>query len=386
MSTVNSTPKMATKNPDILIIGGGVIGLTIAERLAGQHLAVTLIDKGPIGAEASWASAGIIAPPNIHRSDPMAGAQLESTRFYPEFIADLHDRTGIDPQYIRSGALALLYEDQPYRMALSDVRATEGQNTPEGQPVIEILDPADARKLEPAIAEPPRGARLCRRTAQVRCPRLLQALQKTCTDRNVQIREHCSATALIIEGNRVLGVETHQGPIHAGKTVLCAGAWSSLIPGLPEGSAPTKPLKGQILQLRTPTPLITRIVERGKKYIVPRKDNVIIIGSTEEPEAEFDKRNTPAGIHQLAEAAIELVPALADAAIESTWSGLRPASPDHLPHIGPIPGLENLIISTAHERAGVTFAPINARITTDLILKNETTTNLTQCNPLRFTK
>lgn len=365
------------------MVGGGVVGLTIAHRLARDGLSVALFERTLCGREASWAGAGIITPCNPHRDDPLFQLQERSIDLFPELCASIQSETGIDPQYRRCGELQLLLTDNAVSIARSDERAAKNRTTSDGQPLYEWLSTDETRRLEPALSNDVLGSLLCRQTAQVRNSRLLRALHEACIAGGVEIRENTPVDALLVEGSRVTGVRAGDATAVSDQTVICAGAWSSQIGSRLHTLMPVHPVRGQIVLMKLDTPPFDHIVTCGKHYLVPRRDGHVLLGSTEEPEAGFQKRNTAKGIAALIEAALRMVPVLADAPIQATWSGLRPGTPDNRPYIGAVPGLGGLIAATGHFRAGLTLAPATAEAIAATVQHRTYDIDLTCCRPGR---
>jgi glycine oxidase len=355
------------EHPDVLIIGGGVIGLTAAYFLAREQVSVEIVDQGDFGKEASWAGAGIIPPGDpSHARDPFDQLRAHSSMLFPRLSAELREQTGIDNGYRRSGGLVFhddprsgsqtpVWEQDPHREWRSEgVRSEEVQG-------------AAMRRLEPALGPDLAAAYFLPELAQVRNPRHLQALLSYCQTRGVRFRPGCPVLGFERQENRITAVRTSAGSLRADRYLLTAGAWTS---GLlePLGWRPgIRPVRGQIALLQTGTPLFHRILLRGKRYLVPRPDGRILVGSTEE-DAGFDKRTTAEAIQGLLTFAISMVPDLASAHPERSWAGLRPGSPDGLPYIGPVPGIDNLFIAAGHFRAGIQLSPATGLVLKELFL------------------
>ncbi|MEE9295062.1 MAG: glycine oxidase ThiO [Phycisphaerae bacterium] len=401
-----------TERSDALIIGGGIIGLSVAFRLCQADLSVTILERGGCGCAASWAAAGIIAPGNPHRSDHLYAIHCESIDRYPSFCGELQDISGIDPQYTRCGALRFLTTEQFVQMGESDIRVTAERTTDDGLPVLELLTTDQCRKLEPSVTGEALAIMQCRTTAQVRNPRLLRALRTACTKLGVTIRENTPVASLTVEKRRVTGARTHSEYFTADRTVLCAGAWSSqfVAPDLAD-LIPVHPVKGQIILLDTVAnlpeprdssrappevpsddvnthvpakgPPFSRVIHKRHTYLVPRNDGKVLLGATIEPDAGFDKRNTAQAVNSLMTDAIIMVPCIAQASVAAMWSGFRPGTPDGRPHIGPVPGHQGLIAATGHYRSGLALAPITADIVRDLIVHGKTSFELDRCAPGR---
>jgi glycine oxidase len=211
--------------------------------------------------------------------------------------------------------------------------------------------------------------------AQVRNPRHLRALQAACQQMGVQLKPQCSVHELLREKNRIAALETADGKMRAEKYLISAGAWSEgLLKGL--GWRPgIRPIRGQMVLLKTMSPPIQRILLAGARYVVPRDDGRTLIGSTEE-DVGFEKCNTATAVEELLDLACRLVPALREATLERCWSGLRPGSPDGLPFLGLVPGCKNLFVAAGHFRAGVLLSPGTGLVMKDLLLNQPTTINV----------
>jgi glycine oxidase len=371
------------KHSDVIVVGGGIIGLSAADALAREGASVTVVERGQCGREASWAGAGIIQSGSWHRRDALVRMQRDSVRMYGAFAEDLRERTGTDPEYFCCGSLELLLEDQQFRMAKSEFKAAAAFEAEYGRPVIDLLTPEQARALEPAITNNLLGAKYGSTAGQVRSPRLLQALRQACVQGNVEILEECEAKGLVTQNGRATGVRTVRGVRGAGHIVLAAGAWSSRMDDYLASIMPTVPVRGQMVLLNAAAPPFSHVIERGRSYLVPRRDGYIILGATQEADAGFDKTMTAGGIGSLFTIGLRLVPSLAEAAVVSMWAGLRPGTPDGRPYIGPVPGMSGLIAATGHFRCGLTLAPVTARIVADLIIRGETAYDLSRCIPGR---
>ncbi|MFQ5491851.1 MAG: glycine oxidase ThiO [Phycisphaerae bacterium] len=377
-------------NCDVIIIGGGIIGLSIADRLARDGVKVTLLEKGLCGRESSWAAPGVLQPHNPNRHGPMQDMLRASLGLYANYCAQLQSRTGIDPQYRPCDMLELLVDDQRYRMALSEQRASQKRQffDPHGQLEWEVVTPEAGGELESAIRAECLGVLVGRNCAQVRPPRLLQALAASARQSGVEIQENTAVEGLVIDGARVRGVRTQSGAVSADTVVVAAGAWSSGIDPQIENAIPTYPARGQIVLLDASNPAsgrLARMVERKGCYLVPRPEGLVLVGSTVEHESGFDRRTTPTGINRLLADAVRIIPGLAEAGVVALWSGLRPATPDRRPYLGPVPELEGLIAATGHFRSGIVLAPVTARIVADLIVHGRTDHDLSACRPGRST-
>jgi glycine oxidase len=348
---------------DVVIIGGGVIGLSIAYALAREGVRAMVLDRRELGREASWAGAGMI-PANTERLAIHPSVELRSWSavLYPEWSAALKEETGLDNGYRRTGGVDVAFTAEEE----CDLLSAAGRWRIEGI-VSERLDPGDFDRVEPALSRDLRVAYFLPDRAQIRNPRHLQALITAVAQRGGSLQPNQAVRGFETDAGRVTAVLTKSGHWPCGCAVVAAGAWTG---GLLESlrvHAPTPPLKGQIVLLRSDRPLLRRIVEHGKNYLVPRDDGRILVGATEE-DAGFDTRTTPVGVRDLLDEALRLCPVLAGAEVERAWAGLRPGSFDTKPYLGLVPGYQNLILATGHKRAGLQLAPATAEVIADLVL------------------
>ena len=343
---------------DVLIIGGGVIGLTTAYFLAGEGVRVTVVDKGDFGQEASWAGAGIL-PSAIfrHARTPIEQLLGLSAERFPALSAELREQTGIDNGYLRSGGLEVM--EQASAMLATEWRS-EGID-------FALLHEQELHRLEPALAPTVRLAYHLPEMAQLRNPRHLKALLAGCARRGVHLRPGCPVHAFERQGNRITAVRTGLGGRSAERFLLAAGAWSDALLEQVGWRPGVQPVRGQIALLNAGRPLFRHILLDGARYLVPRPDGRVLVGSTEE-DVGFDKRTTAGAIAELLALAGSLVPALADVHLERCWAGLRPGSPDGLPFLGPVPGSDNLFVAAGHFRSGIQLSPGTGLVMTDLLL------------------
>ncbi len=350
-------------HPDVVIVGGGVIGLSIAYALARQGVLATVLDRAEPGREASWAGAGMI-PPHTERlkTNPTVELRSWSAVLYPEWSRALLEETGIDNGYRRTGGV-----DVAASPAEDDELKTSAGRWRSERIVYERLTPGDFGRVEPALNPDLLVAYYLPDRAQIRNPRHLKALVAALKVRGVSIRPGRAALGFESAGGRVSAVRTEEGPLACGSVVVAAGAWSGgLMAGLGVQAA-TPPLKGQIVLLREGRPRIRRIVEHGKNYLVPRDDGRILVGATEE-DVGFDTRTTDEALRGLLAEARRICPGLADAEVERSWAGLRPGSIDSKPYLGNVPGYVNVMMAAGHKRAGLQLAPASAEMMADLVL------------------
>jgi glycine oxidase len=343
---------------DVLILGGGVIGLTTALFLAREGVHVALIDKGDFGREASWAGAGIIPPAGERPAQtPIDRLRALSSLMYPDLSRGLWEKTGIDNGYTVCGGLELA---APNHALPVEVWRAEGIAFRE-------VEAEALRAVEPTLSPAlPRGFHLPG-MAQVRNPRHLKALVAACQALGARLHAGCAATGWVRSGLRIDGVRTHHGAMSAGQYLVAAGAWTDGLLEKVGWRLGVRPVRGQIALLQTDEPRPRPVLLQGKRYVVARADGRVLVGSTEE-EAGFDARPTAAEIAGLLAFAKEIVPSLAGAAVERCWAGLRPGSPDGLPFLGPVPDISNLYVAAGHYRSGIQLSPATGRAMTDLLL------------------
>ncbi len=344
--------------PDVLILGGGVIGLTTAYYLARCGAQVMVIDRGDLGRQASWAGAGIVPPGNPARATtPYDQLRAHSSSLYPKLSRDLHERTGIDNGYAVCGGVVI---------QTSTDELPEREWAAEGI-VCQAVDGTRVQELEPDLRPLDHQAYYLPEMAQVRNPRHLRALEAACTSLGVQLRPHCTARALLHQAGRVHAIQTEAGPQAAASFLISAGAWTDELLA-PLGWRPgIHPVRGQIALLNTSRPGVRPILLVGARYMVPRGDGHLLIGSTEE-DAGFDARPTARGIAGLLTFAAEFLPPLAEAPLERCWAGLRPGSPDGMPFLGAVPGWDNVFVAAGHFRAGIQLSPATGLLMSQLLL------------------
>jgi glycine oxidase len=349
---------------DCLIVGGGVIGLSLAYELAGRAVRVRLIDAGQPGREASWAGAGILPPAGA--SNPTSISQLTalSNRLHAAWHELLLADTGIDNGYRRSGGIYLA-RDPAGALALCSAAAEWRRDAIEAE---ELNSLAALTAVEPGLS--PSGS-LCAAyfvpgECQIRNPRHVKALVAACLARGVEISSDLAAEDFVISGQRVDGVRTRDGLITADRFCITSGAWTSALVGRIATPPPIRPVRGQIALVALPSPPLTRVVNEGLRYLVPRDDGRVLVGSTEE-DAGFDRHNTPEAIAELERFGGSLCPALAQGKLERSWAGLRPASADGLPYLGRIAEFENVFLAAGHFRSGLQLSAGTAVVMADLI-------------------
>ena len=365
------------KNPDVAIVGGGVVGTAIAWRLAQEGRSVVVLERGEVGREASWAAGGILTP--VHLADypaPLAALCDASAKLYPDLVRELRDFSTSDVEYRVSGFLILERNDDEARHT-ADLEAFKKKN---GLPA-ERLTLDALRQLQPGLSNEVRGGLLLPDIAQVRNPRVAVALAEAAQKKGVEIRRNSPVTGFLRVPGRVNGVRTAQGDVYAGTTIIAAGSWSSDVLQPLGLTLAVKPIKGQILLTQAAPGLLGPVIEAADTYLIPRADGKILIGSTLE-DVGFDKTVTLDALGSLASRAAAILPALAKLPLLTSWAGLRPSTPDRLPYIGKT-SMEGLLVATGHFRNGILLAPITARLVADLLAGRTPSIDLASFDPLR---
>jgi thiazole synthase len=354
---------------DILVIGGGVIGLAIAVELRRQGAKVTVVSKD-FAQAASHTAAGMLAPlAEKLTSTPLLDLCLRSRWLYPEWTQKLEELTGVETGYLPCGILAPVYKQSEF--ATKDDRSV-------------WLDRETVRLYQSGLGDRVVGAWWYPEDGQVDNRCLMRSLLQAAQTLGIEIKEGVSVNAIQQKQGRVNAVLTNVGQLEAEQYVLAAGSWSNQIFPLP-----VRPVKGQMLSLRMPQKLhqpypLQRILYGDGVYLVPRQDGRLIVGATVE-ESEWTPFNTPKGIQSLLEKTTELYPAAADWQIEELWWGFRPGTPDQLPILGRS-ACDNLFLATGHYRNGILLAPITAALIADLILHQKPDPLLAEFSYQRFEK
>ncbi len=349
------------RNPDVIVVGGGIVGCAIAHRLAREGLAVTVLERGALGREASWAAGGILTP--VHLAEypgPLAELCAASVRLYPGLIQELRTASSVDPEYRVTGFLIVERDGAEEESN----RTLEEWKRKNGQPV-ERLSREETHARQEGLAPSVRGALLLPDIAQVRNNRMAPALAEAARKRGVEFRTETPVTGFLRVPGRVNGVKTARGDLFAGTTVLAAGSWSGELLR-PLGLAlEVKPVKGQMLLTEAAPDLLRHTIQGGDAYLIPRADGKILIGSTLE-DAGFDKRVTLDAVGELSRKAEGILPGIGRLPLVTSWAGLRPSTPDRLPYIGRAP-MEGLIAATGHFRNGILLAPVTAELVAEIL-------------------
>ncbi len=346
-------------NPDVVIIGGGVMGMMTARELSRGGARVRLLEKAQPAAEASWAGGGIVSPLYPWRySDAITALASWSQHSYVALSAALREETGIDPELRQKGLLMLAVEDEAEALAWA-ARCQRPVQQVDAE-VIYRLESRLPAGLEQALWMP--------EVSSIRNPRLGQSLRRSLElDANVELTPDCPVTGVRLEAGRVSALRTPAGDMAAGQYLLCAGAWSGELARHFDQRLRIEPVKGQMLLFKAEPGLLERVVLVRGRYLIPRSDGRILVGSTLEFEG-FNKQATEKAYRSLYQSAVDIMPALANYPVEAQWAGLRPGAPSGIPYIGALPGLDNCYTNAGHFRNGLVLAPASCRLAADLLL------------------
>lgn len=344
---------------DVIIVGGGIIGLLSARELLAAGCSVRLIDKQAPGKEASWAGGGIVSPLYPwNYADAITDLVRWAQAYYPRLSEDLRVETGIDPQFSPCGLYML---DSPDHDRALDWAARVSAAL-EDRDVGDIYGaiPALSRDFQRALAMPSVG--------NVRNPRLLQALiASLLRSPRFELLADEPVTDLLTAGGKVQGVKTEAGWHQADQVLVAAGAWSPLLASTQGLPLTIEPVRGEMLVFEPAPGLLPSIVLYDGKYLIPRRDGRIVVGSTTE-RVGYNKQTTISGKATLLDAAFTILPALRTLSVEKHWAGLRPGAPAGLPYMGESPDVSGLFVCAGHYRNGLVTAPASARLMADMLL------------------
>ncbi len=371
---------------DVAIVGGGIIGTSIAFELASAALRVVVLDRQQPGLESSWAAAGMLSPgPDAPSAVPLVPFAKDSFRRYPDFVAAIENASRKSVNFARPATIEAFTgpgaeQNRDAMLAQYDSLDLE----------IEPLSLDAAKKLEPSFGPAVRAAALLAAEATIEPRALMAAAIEACKSSGVAFRTGLAVTSFLRDGNRCTGVLAGAEKISAKFVVLAAGSFCATLAENQAGPelnsfarfAPTRPVRGQMLALRAPNLKLARVLRSEHAYVVPRADGSLIAGSTLE-NVGFQKEVTAEGKQKILHGISEMIPALASAEIIDSWSGLRPGTPDNLPIIG-LTDTDGLLVATGHYRNGILLAPATARVMRDLIVSGNSSFDIAPFSPLRF--
>jgi glycine oxidase len=351
------------KTWDVIIVGGGIIGLSLSIALRKRGATVLVVERGEPGREASHAAGGMLVDCPLETPNVLQPLASASARMYPEFVHELKLESGMKVDLRDYGTIWFPSSEHSRHPQVADAS----------------LRPSAVAELEPVLANNQHPAfYLKERSVDPRA--LSSAAWKTAKSRGVDFSSGDPVTAVNISDGQITGVTTAKTSFLAPKVVNCAGAWSGQIG---PHKFPTRPVKGQMLCLVMPSrDLLKHVIRASKVYLIPRSDGRLLVGATVE-EAGFDKRTDPDTIQGLHHAALEMVPKLADARFLDNWAGLRPGTPDALPILGAT-ATPGYYVATGHFRDGILLAPITAEVMAAVIEGRTAEYDLTPFLPARF--
>jgi glycine oxidase len=357
---------------DVAIIGGGVIGCSIAYQLRKAGVDVLVIERQEVAAEASSAAAGLLAPfGSLTEPGPFSDLVLASWSLAPTLLPQIEQESGVQVEYRRVGALHIAANDREVEALRQQMQGWEALGAK-----MTWLTEDETREREPLLGgqtnAPVQAAILIEGEGSIKAPAVARAYAEAARHAGTRFALATEVMGIIQSGSRVVGVRTAQGEtISCQRLVIAGGAWSASCGEWLDLTIPVVPMKGQILSLAQPEPALQHIIFSEDVYFVPKLDGTIFIGATVE-QAGFDKRLTASGIAWLLNSAIRLIPALEQATIVQMWSGLRPWSRDSQPVLGPAPGWENVILATGHSAMGFELSAITGKMIAELITSGQT--------------
>ncbi len=349
---------------DVAIIGGGVIGCSVAYQLARRGLQVAVLESGTLGAQASCAATGLLAPFKLlaKRDDTYLALQRASLALFPALVEELEAATGMTVEYQETGTLRLAREKQIAALS-SWVSLWNSAGV-----CMEVVQGERLSELEPSLAPSYAVAVSIPGEPQVRASAFTAAVAQAARLRGVSLLEGCRASGVEKDASRVVAVQTARGDVvGCSHVVIAAGAWSAEIGGWLGLELPISPLQGQSLLLSQPGTPLRHILFGGGVYLAPKADHTLMVGSTHD-EVGFDCRVTPDGVARLLEAARRLVPALSEHEVLHSWAGLRPRTPDSRPVLGPAPGWENVAFACGHSSFGILLSAITGQAIADFVI------------------
>ncbi|WP_405538153.1 glycine oxidase ThiO [Streptomyces sp. NBC_00075] len=375
-----------THTSDVVVVGGGIIGLVTAWRAAQRGLTTTVVDPAPGGGAAQVAAGMLAAVTELHHGEQtLLGLNLESARRYPDFVAELTELTGRDLGYRRCGTLAVAL-DADDRAELRELHALQRRSGLES----EWLSGRECRRLEPMLAPGVRGGLRVDGDHQIDPRRLAGALVDACGRAGVVLRRTWAERLDVRRGRAVSVLDSDGDELAAGSIVLAGGSLSGRLAGVPEAVLPpVRPVKGQVVRMTVPeryAPFLNRTVRavvRGSQlYLVPRENGELVVGATSE-ELGWDTTVTAGGVYELLRDAHELVPGITELPLTETRAGLRPGSPDNAPLLGPT-ALEGLLLATGHYRNGVLLTPVTGDALAHALVTGELPDEARAFTPRRF--
>jgi glycine oxidase len=361
---------------EVAIVGAGIIGCSLAHELARRGRSVTIVDPRAEGEGATHASGGMLVPyVEAHGSGPMLELGVRSLAMYDQFVRDVSDERH-HVEYSRAGSLQVSLGEEGTERLRQEGDVLRGASVE-----VEWLDAAQLPRLEPRLSTEAHAGLLIRPHGLVAAAALNRALWRAAERRGA--RRLTARVRRVAPASGTVGVETTQGMLTADRVAICGGSWSADIEVEGEAPVPVQPMRGQLLVLKWPGAPLERIVWGPRCYLVPWRNGTLLVGATLE-DVGFDERTTVAGVHDLLDAAAELVPDAWRAEFLGARVGLRPATPDGLPILGRSAAIPHVFYATGHFRNGVLLAPVTAKLLSDAIAENREDSVLAAFSPSRF--
>jgi glycine oxidase len=363
-----------------LVIGGGIIGSSVAWRLASDGVAVTVFERGRLGQEASWAAAGLIGPQaEAHEPGVFFDLALAGKRSFDAVVERLTAESGVDPEYDHHGVLYVAFDDTTRTELQARAR---WQRAAGGE--VEELSPREAFKLAPMLSEKIIFALHLPTNRRVENRKLTLAYINAATNAGADFREGARVDSVAVSGGRATGLRLADGSLETGDIVInAAGAWAGDLRGLEDDRIHFYPVRGQILCFDARPGLVLPSLFSTNGILVPRRDGRLLAGSIFE-EAGFNKSVTLDGMERILRAVRALVPSIASVPFREAWAGLRPASDDLLPVLGPSPTVENVLYAGGHFRSGILLSALTGEVIADLVKGRQPSIDLGPFSPARF--
>jgi glycine oxidase len=347
---------------DVAIVGGGVIGCALAYQLRKRGVDVSVVDRGEIGAAASSAATGLLAPirPFLKPQDPYMSLQLTSLALFPSLASELEEASGLSIEYERTGTLRVVQLRHETRLR------TWIQNWRKLGFRMELLADEQLHQFEPLLAERVVAAVYNPDEPQVNAARLVRAYARAAEELGAFMLPHTPVIGILRRGQSATGITTPQGNIACNQLVIAAGAWSAACGEWLNLPLPVRPLRGQCFAVVQPGSPLRHIIFGERTYLAPKTDGTIFVGATRD-DVGFDCSTTLEGIAWLRQAAQNLAPTLETCELQRSWAGLRPQTPDSRPLLGPAPGWENVILACGHGGFGMLLSAITSQLVAELL-------------------
>lgn len=362
----------------VVVVGAGIVGCAIAYELARRGVHVRVIDRREVGQGATQASAGVLAPYiEAHNRRPLLDLTTRSLDLYDEFVAGIVEDSGVAVQYVRTGTLEIATGsgDMPRLERIHAACVEHGIG-------VELLDADTVRQVEPHLSPAVQGGLIVESHGFIGASELTAALRRAAATHGVSFQTSSSATRIGANGAGIR-IETAGDAFACESVVMAAGSWSGHVEIDGADPVPIRPVRGQLLHLGWPAPPLKRVVWAPDCYLVPWSDGSVLAGATSE-EVGFDERATVAGVRELMDAAGRVTPGVSKASFREARVGLRPATPDELPVIGPSAALPGLVYACGHFRSGILLAPLTAALVADLMIDRRLDAALDVTSPSRF--